>query len=701
MSSPNRSDAPASLDRWLLPRSRWTRALERFALALEGPVNRLIGNRQLNPFYHTGTIAVLLLGIVGITGVYIFMFFQYGFEASYNSVAVRIETPLIARVMRAVHRYASGALVVTTLLHAYRTLFMERFRGPRWLAWLTGIAMTFILWLAGITGYWLVWDQRAQVINEHFSAFLAQVTPWSADYGAALLRAERQGTSWRILLILLAVHVLLFLITAGFFWLHIRHLRRPRWLPELHWVVGAAVVLIVISAVFPSGMLPPADPNRLPGPLRLDPIFLYYLPLNETRWANWLWVFMWAATAAAAVLPWTRARTRDGHAPPPIRVLAEQCTGCTKCAQDCPYGAIAMEERRDGHPVHKLVAVADPARCVGCGICIGSCDDFLAITLGPVAPDRVWQTVQARIEAARTAVPDRPLKVILTCERHAAQGAAPFLPAVTRPAEHVEIIPLPCTGAVQPHILPKALAAGAAEVQIVGCPPFDCKNREGNLWEEQRVTHERVPRLRKRYDDAPITAAWLPPDQFALALPLTATPPPAAPQPAEDGDAPGDAPAAATGKPDYLSTRGMFEWLSWRNFVVGFVLLGVVLIAQIWLTGLPFTPYPDPPALIRVTLTDPKGRLLPVPIPWASGEPVPVRLEVDGAVVWEHVYDSAAFFASAVRPVTAEHRLPPGDYQVRLYWRDPGRQVTGILIDRRVALTAGEILRLDDLPLRP
>ena len=34
------------------------------------------------------------------------------------------------------------------------TVSRRLFQGHRWLAWLTGILMTFILWLAGITGYW-------------------------------------------------------------------------------------------------------------------------------------------------------------------------------------------------------------------------------------------------------------------------------------------------------------------------------------------------------------------------------------------------------------------------------------------------------------------------------------------------------------------------------------------------------------------
>lgn len=145
---------------WQRKPAPWAVWLERMTLWLERPFNTLTATRQLNPFYHTGTIAVLLTLVVGLTGFYIFLFYKYGFEESYLSV-LRMNNMVITRTMRAVHRYASGALVVTTLLHAYRTLFMERFRGQRWLAWVTGIVLTIIVWLAGVTGYWLVVDARA------------------------------------------------------------------------------------------------------------------------------------------------------------------------------------------------------------------------------------------------------------------------------------------------------------------------------------------------------------------------------------------------------------------------------------------------------------------------------------------------------------------------------------------------------------
>jgi hypothetical protein len=80
------------------------------------------------------------------------------------------------------------------------------------------------------------------------------------------------------------------------------------------------------------------------------------------------------------------------------------------------------------------------------------------------------------------------------------------------------LLPCPVCGASPPELMARALDAGAAEVQVIRCAPFDCTNREGKVWTERRLLRKRVPRLHRRYTDAPITAKWVAPDQFADAL---------------------------------------------------------------------------------------------------------------------------------------------------------------------------------------
>jgi quinol-cytochrome oxidoreductase complex cytochrome b subunit len=228
--------------------------VERLALLIERPFS-WPGGAALNLFYHTDTLAVFLWLIVGLTGLYLSLFYyQFDFENAYLTVAVKIEGPAVARVVRAIHRYASDSAMIVTVLHGIRLYFMGRFRGARWLAWVAGVFMFLLLWVDGLTGYWLIWDQRAQLITDSFTVFLSRVSQAAPAFTSALLISGKTDRSWIFIAVIFAVHVLLFGIVALFFWWHIMRLNRPRYLPPSYWMIGAGVVVVVVSAAFPLGM---------------------------------------------------------------------------------------------------------------------------------------------------------------------------------------------------------------------------------------------------------------------------------------------------------------------------------------------------------------------------------------------------------------------------------------------------------------
>ncbi|MFZ5918770.1 MAG: 4Fe-4S binding protein [Chloroflexota bacterium] len=634
------------------------RRLERIALALERPLNRLVGTPQLNPFYHTDTIALFLLVVLAVTGVYVLLLYQFGYQASYQSVA-KVEGYLIGRLIRVLHRYAAGGLVIATLLHAVRTLFMDRFRGPRGLAWITGVGMTAAAWLAGISGYWLIWDERAQAITQGFLNLLKPFPALAAAFYDTFLGPSGDENGWILLFAIFAAHLGLSALIGLFFWYHVKKLERPKLLPAPHWLIGLGALALIVALIVPAGMLPIADFSHQPGALPLDVFYLLILPLALKTSPGSLWAAVAIITGLIGLLaavPWVFPRQKK----PAVVIDPDLCVGCQACAQDCPYGALRMAPRDDGSP-YRQMAVADPARCVSCGICIGSCPT-LAVRLGDRPAEWLWRDVSTRLRLARAG--EQPLRVVFACERHTAHGARPYLrrsadeaaPLVQGAA--VEVIPVTCAAMLHPGLLSRTLEAGAAAVQVVGCPPGDCANREGNLWLEERLARRRAPRLKSAYAAAPIHTAWLPPDEFERAL---------APLPQRTQD-----PLAEPATP----------W-GWRQFVPALALLAIVLLAQVLLTRLPFALYDDAQASIRIV-----GQLE------ARPQSARLSLDVDGQTVF--VADVAADETGAV---LREIAVAPGEHHLRLYYAIPGSVSEALLFDGTITLDARQVyeLLMDDL----
>ena len=582
----------------------------------------------------------------------------------------KLESQPIGRLTRAVHRYASGALLVTTLLHAIRMLFMERFRGPRWLAWVTGQVMVVFIWVAGVTGYWLLQDQRAQHINNRIIGYLDRWTPWGdalATWGVSL---ERDG-SWAYMFMILVVHVLMTLGVVGFFVLHIKRLSRAKIFPAAPWLIGMSVVMLIGSLVFPVGLLPIANPAQLPGDITFDPIYLFFLP-NRVGWV--IWVTLFVVGLGLTFMPWLSPVKKEI---PKVQIIDDRCTGCTRCATDCPYGAIEMIDLPEGS-AHNYLAVADPSLCVSCGICVGACVDD-AITLGDIDPADLRTMVDERIEYAQQRATHKgesepDIELVFTCGRFANQSAHPYLERkvqnVRATHKTLEVIPVPCAGAVPPDLLIYALDQGAAEVRLVGCPPDDCTNREGNLTAEQRLTRERPPKLKRADANVPISAVWLRPDEFdnALAADVTAK------------------------ETNWLESRRLFEELTWKNFIPAFGLLALVMLIQIFTSAVPMAAEGLDDAQLQISIPN----VAPVYPAGTLTDTYRLFLEIDGERMELEELSGAIFFNDKADPLYTEVALPPGEQALHLYIIKDGAPVSHTIAKQWISIDAGQVVRMGD-----
>ena len=450
----------------------------RLIAALDARLNRLFTQRW-NPLYQSGAIALAMLVVLLVTGVYLLIFYRIG--SPWESVA-RIDAQWAAgRWIRALHRFASDAVLVAAAIHAFRMYAQRRTWGPRALAWLSGVALVLGILVSGWTGFVLVWDTHAQVLAVE-GARLLDALPIFSEPISRSFTGERPLPSAFFFLNLFA-HIALPTGLGIVLWVHVARVARPVLLPERHVLRATVAGLVALSVLWPVALAPKADLLRIPTDVPLDRFFGGWISLTQylPAWAGWLgWIAVIAAIASIAWL--TRPAVRI--LPAKAVVNPRTCTGCEQCVHDCPYEAIEMVPRDDGRG--GMVALVKPDLCTACGVCVGACPPMAIGPFGETARDQL-----ARVRAfVAERKPDASSVVIIGCTWGAARQAAE--------RQGLEYIDVACVGSLHTSTVEILLRSGVGGVLVAGCPTHDGRTREGVAWARERLFEGRRPELKER-----------------------------------------------------------------------------------------------------------------------------------------------------------------------------------------------------------
>ncbi len=454
----------------------------RILARLDAWANALYGWRG-NPLYHSGAIAIVMLIVLLVTGLYLIFFYRLG--APHASM-VRIQEQVWAgRWLRALHRYAADVALLAAGVHALRLWLQRRTWGPRTLAWLSGLFLVGLILVCGWTGYVMVWDTQGHLVALA-GARLMDVLPLFSEPLARSFSGELPVPTAFFFLNLFA-HVALPIGLLLVLWLHVSRLARPALFPPRRLGWGLVGLLTVLSIVWSATLGPQADPLRVPADVPLDVFYNVWMPWTLDAHPGFVWGITLLLCAAAAAVPWW-TRPRAGQRPAASVVDTRRCTGCEQCYLDCPYEAIAMVDRPDGRA--GLVAHVDPALCVSCGICAASC---APMGVGP--PGRTGRDQLEAVEAFIAATPDLPSRIVIAGCRWSAAGEARDGTLHGEP-----VFPVGCAGNLHTSVIEYLVRAGAAGVLVASCPPRDCWSREGPKWLEQRIWFDREAELKARVD---------------------------------------------------------------------------------------------------------------------------------------------------------------------------------------------------------
>ena len=193
--------------------------------------------------------------------------------------------------MRSLHRYASDALVVVMVVHLCREFSLDRYRGPRWFTWVTGVPILLLVIAAGITGYWLVWDKLAQYVAIATTEWLDQLPIFGQSIARNFLSPDSLDD--RFFTLLVFMHIVLPLLLLLVLWIHLQRVSRPQINPARGLATGMFLTMLALSVVKPALSQGPADLATVPAVVGLDWFYLGFYPLLE----SWPGAATWASPA--------------------------------------------------------------------------------------------------------------------------------------------------------------------------------------------------------------------------------------------------------------------------------------------------------------------------------------------------------------------------------------------------------------------
>ena len=397
----------------------------------------------------------------------------------------------LAGVMRSLHRYASDALVVVVVLHLLREYSLDRLRGKRFFAWITGVPSLFFIYVCGIGGYWLVWDRLAQYIAIATTEWLDTLPLFGEPIANNFLNSTTLGGRFFTLMVFIHIFAPLFMLFL--MWIHIQRHAQARINPPRPLAIGTGVMLLALSLYWPALSQGPADLDTVPGEVGLDWFYLAGYPLLDFIPGGQLWLIVFGGLLLLGLMPWLP----PARPAPTAIVSLDNCNGCGRCFDDCPFSAISMVPRSDGK-AYDSQAEVNADNCMSCGLCVGACPTSTPfrrtadIVAGIELPQLEIRTLREDSLAAAATFADGPRILVYACAHCGADR-------ISEP--NCRVVSLPCVGMLPPSFIDFALSRKLADaVYIAGCAEGDCFYRLGDRWTGERIAGRRDPYLRSRVD---------------------------------------------------------------------------------------------------------------------------------------------------------------------------------------------------------
>jgi ubiquinol-cytochrome c reductase cytochrome b subunit len=191
------SGAPATLPAASAPANKglWAWINKRLPVTefIQDQLTGYYAPKNFNIWYFFGSLALVVLVLQLVTGIFLTMFYKVGEATSFDSVEYIMREVNFGWLIRYLHSSGASAFFIVVYLHMFRAFLYGSYRKPRELLWLFGMAVYLALMAEAFMGYVLPWGNMsfwgAQVIVNLFGTIPGigpGLVEWiRGDYGIA------------------------------------------------------------------------------------------------------------------------------------------------------------------------------------------------------------------------------------------------------------------------------------------------------------------------------------------------------------------------------------------------------------------------------------------------------------------------------------------------------------------------------------
>lgn len=122
---------------------------------------KYVPSHRFSASYFTGGLTLFLFVIQFLTGMGLALYYIPHPEYAHKSIVDLMTKLNMGWFFRSLHHWGAQLAIASLFIHFFTNMLLKAYRKPRELTWVTGFIMITVLIFFGLSGYFLIGDQRA------------------------------------------------------------------------------------------------------------------------------------------------------------------------------------------------------------------------------------------------------------------------------------------------------------------------------------------------------------------------------------------------------------------------------------------------------------------------------------------------------------------------------------------------------------